>query len=150
MKTFVKRFFANEILAYLFFGVATMIISVLTRLVIFAFWQNATLATAIGNILAILFAFVTNDRYVFKQRSQGWPKRFVKFCLSRAVTFVLDLLLAYLFVDRYPQLVGQFVHHDLETVNTLVTLISQVLVIVLNYILSKLFVFKTKKNEAQS
>ncbi|HEM3540252.1 TPA: GtrA family protein, partial [Streptococcus suis] len=48
-------------------------------------------------------------------------------------------------VQAYPQLIGQFVNHDLTLVNAISTLFSQVLVIVLNYVLSKLFVFKDKK-----
>ncbi|MGQ7741955.1 GtrA family protein, partial [Streptococcus suis] len=57
----------------------------------------------------------------------------------------MDMALAYLLVQAYPQLIGQFVNHDLTLVNAISTLFSQVLVIVLNYVLSKLFVFKDKK-----
>ncbi|HFI0252211.1 TPA: GtrA family protein, partial [Streptococcus suis] len=58
---------------------------------------------------------------------------------------VLDMFLAYLLVQAYPQWIGQFVNNDISLVNAIATLFSQVLVIVLNYFLSKLFIFKDKK-----
>ena len=67
MKTLIKKFFDNEILSYLFFGVATTIVSVGTRLFIYQVSRDERLATAIGNIAGILFAFATNDTIVFKQ-----------------------------------------------------------------------------------
>ena len=60
MKTLIKKFFDNEILSYLFFGVATTIVSVGTRLFIYHVSRDERLATAIGNIAGILFAFATN------------------------------------------------------------------------------------------
>ncbi|MGQ7742397.1 GtrA family protein, partial [Streptococcus suis] len=57
----------------------------------------------------------------------------------------MDMALAYLLVQAYPQLIGQFVNHDLTLVNAISTLFSQVLVIVVNYFLSKLFIFKNTK-----
>ena len=72
MKTLIKKFFDNEILSYLFFGVATTIVSVGTRLFIYQVSRDERLATAIGNIAGILFAFATNDTIVFKQERKGW------------------------------------------------------------------------------
>ena len=60
MKTLIKKFFDNEILSYLFFGVATTLVSVGTRLFIYHVSRDERLATAIGNIAGILFAFATN------------------------------------------------------------------------------------------
>ena len=68
MKRYIKKFFDNEILSYLFFGVATTIVSVGTRMIIFYLTQQELTATALGNITGILFAFFTNDTIVFKQK----------------------------------------------------------------------------------
>lgn len=57
MKRYIKKFFDNEILSYLFFGVATTIVSVGTRMIIFFITRQELLATALGNITGILFAF---------------------------------------------------------------------------------------------
>jgi putative flippase GtrA len=55
------------------------------------------------------------------------------------------MLLAFLLVQAFPGIIGQFVNNDRSLVNAIATLFSQVLVIVLNYVLSKLFVFNSKK-----
>ena len=144
MKKYIKPFFDNEILSYLFFGVATTIVSVATRLLTYQLYPQATLTTIIGDIVGILFAFVTNDTIVFKQSRSGWPGRLLKFVTARLATMAINVGLSFMFVDQFPQIIGQFVGGNIKTVNTIETLAAQVLIIVLNYIFSKLFVF-TKK-----
>ena len=68
MKSLIKKFFDNEILSYLFFGVATTIVSVASRMICYELTSNEILATVIGDVLGILFAFATNDTIVFKQK----------------------------------------------------------------------------------
>ena len=145
MKIPIQKFFNNEILAYLFFGLATTLVSILSRLVIYQLSHQELLATTLANIIGILFAFSTNDRIVFKQARQNWPSRLVKFFLARLSTFLLDLLFTFLFVTRFPNIIGQFVNNNIDKVNTIETAISQFLIIILNYIFSKVFIFKNKK-----
>lgn len=147
MKNYIKRFFNNEILSYLFFGVATTVVAVLTRMLCYAFTSNELLATALGNIAGILFAFATNDTIVFKQERTGWFARFVKFALARLSTFLLDMGLTFIFVTTFPNIIGQFVHNDIKAVNTIETLFAQIVIIVLNYVFSKVFVFKNKSKK---
>ena len=142
MKTYIKKFFDNEILSYLFFGVATTIVSIFVRIVIFYLTQQELVATALGNIAGILFAFFTNDTFVFKQQRKNWFKRLIKFTTARFITFLLDLLLTFIFVTSFPHIIGQFVADSLNTINTIETIFAQVTIIVLNYIFSKVFVFK--------
>lgn len=144
MKSLIKKFFDNEILSYLFFGVATTIVSVASRMICYELTSNEILATVIGDVLGILFAFATNDTIVFKQKRKGWPTRLVKFFTARLATMGLNLLLTFIFVTSFPQIIGQFVNHNIKMVNTIETLIAQVLIIVLNYVFSKLFVFEKK------
>ena len=144
MKSLIKKFFDNEILSYLFFGVATTIVSVASRMLCYEVTGNEILATIIGDVLGILFAFATNDTIVFKQERKGWPDRLVKFFTARLATMGLNLLLTFIFVTSFPQIIGQFVNHNIKMVNTIETFIAQVLIIVLNYVFSKLFVFERK------
>ena len=144
MKSLIKKFFDNEILSYLCFGVATTIVSVASRMICYELTSNEILATIIGDVLGILFAFATNDTIVFKQKRNGWPARLVKFFTARLATMGLNLLLTFIFVTSFPQIIGQFVNHNIKMVNTIETLIAQVLIIVLNYVFSKLFVFEKK------
>lgn len=142
MKTYIKKFFDNEILSYLFFGVATTLVSIIVRITIFYFFKQELWATALGNITGILFAFFTNDTIVFKQKRKNWFKRLIKFTTARFITFLLDLLLTFIFVTSFPHIIGQFVGDNLNTINTIETIFAQVTIIVLNYIFSKVFVFK--------
>ena len=142
MKRSIKTFFDNEILSYLFFGVATTLVSIIVRITIFYLCQQELWATALGNIAGILFAFFTNDTIVFKQKRKNWFKRLIKFTTARFITFLLDLLLTFIFVTSFPHIIGQFVGDNLNTINTIETIFAQVTIIVLNYIFSKVFVFK--------
>ena len=142
MKIPIQKFFNNEILAYLFFGLATTLVSILSRLVIYQLSHQELLATTLANIIGILFAFSTNDRIVFKQARQNWPSRLVKFSLARLSTFLLDLLLTFLFVTQFPHIIGQFVNENLDKINAIETILAQILIIILNYIFSKVFIFK--------
>ena len=141
MKKLIKTFFDNEILSYLFFGGATTLVSILSRLLIYHISHQEILATVLANLIGILFAFLTNDTIVFKQERRNWPTRLAKFFLARLSTLGLDVLLTYIFVTSYPDIIGQFVNDQLDQVNTIETLIAQVLIIILNYIFSKVYVF---------
>ena len=141
MKKLIRAFFDNEILSYLFFGGATTLISIVSRLLIYHISHQEILATALANIIGILFAFLTNDTIVFKQERRNWLTRLAKFFLARLSTLGLDVLLTYIFVTSYPDIIGQFVNDQLDQVNAIETLIAQVLIIILNYIFSKIYVF---------
>ena len=142
MKKLIKTFFDSEILSYLFFGGATTLVSILSRLVIYHISHQEILATALANIIGILFAFITNDTFVFKQERKNWPMRLVKFFLARLSTLVLDLLLTYIFVTTFPDVIGQFVEYNIDRVNMIETILAQILIIILNYIFSKIYIFK--------
>ena len=142
MKICIQKFLNNEILAYLFFGLATTLVSILSRLVIYQLTHKELLATALANIIGILFAFITNDTIVFKQARKNRLIRLVKFTLARLSTFLLDLFLTFLFVTQFPNIIGQFVNHNINNVNSVETVIAQFLIIILNYIFSKVFIFK--------
>ena len=70
MKRLIKAFFNNEILSYLFFGGATTLVSIVSRLVIYHISHQEILATALANIIGILFAFLTNLK---KREGIGQP-----------------------------------------------------------------------------
>ena len=142
MKICIQKFLNNEILAYLFFGLATTLVSILSRLVIYQLTHKELLATGLANSIGILFAFITNDIIVFKQERKNWPKRLVKFSLARLSTFLLDLLFTFLFVTRFPHIIGKFVNENLDKINAIETVLVQFLIIILNYIFSKVFIFK--------
>ncbi len=142
MKICIQKFLSNEILAYLFFGLATTLVSILSRLVIYQLTHKELLATGLANIIGILFAFITNDTIVFKQARQNWSIRLVKFTIARLSTFLLDLFLTFLFVTQFPHIIGQFVNENIDKINAIETIIAQILIIIINYILSKVYIFR--------
>ena len=142
MKKRIQSLFVNELLAYFFFGLATTLVSILSRLVIYQLTHKELLATGLANSIGILFAFITNDTIVFKQARQNWTRRLVKFSLVRLSTFLLDLLFTFLFVTQFPHIIGQFVNDNIDKVNSIETVLAQFFIIILNYIFSKVFIFK--------
>ena len=141
MKKTIAFILNNELLAYLLFGIATTLVSILSRLVIYQLTHKELLATGLANIIGIFFAFITNDTIVFKQTRKNRLIRLVKFSLARLSTFLLDLLFTFLFVTQFPHIIGQFVNENLDKINAIETIIAQLLIIILNYILSKVYVF---------
>lgn len=137
-----KQVLKSELFAYLIFGLLTTLVYLLIRFFVYQLTGQATLSAGVANIMAILFAFITNDQFVFSQKMQGWFKRFWRFILVRLSTLVLDLALAYFLVEKYPHLIGHFVGNDLENINKVESVFAQVLIIVLNYLFSKYLIFR--------
>lgn len=142
MKKQLKVLFDNEIFSYLFFGVSTTLVSIFARLLLYQLTHQELLATALANMIGILFAFITNDTIVFKQVRKNWYLRLIKFFLARLATLLLDLLLTYLFVTEFPSIIGQFVNQNIDRINTIETFLAQILIIIINYIISKVYIFK--------
>lgn len=143
----LKQLLQTEVGLYLIVGVLTTVITIIVKIITYTIISSSTLATVIANIAGISFAFVANDTIVFKQEKHGWQKRLFSFVISRLITLGLDVLLAFLLVDAYPGIIGQFTGGNLQTINLVETIFAQVIIIILNYILSKFFVFKNKKED---
>lgn len=93
-------------------------------------------ATALSWVLTVVFAYWTNRTFVFKSQNrelQSVGKEFISFIGARVATEVLELVLMYVMVDCM---------HGNEYV---AKLIGQTLVILTNYVLSKIWIFKDKK-----
>ena len=88
------------------------------------------LANIISWIAALIFAYITNRIFVFKSKNKNIVKEFTMFTGSRLMTLVLDMLTMFIVVSllKGSDIVGK--------------IISQVIVTVTNYLLSKIFVFK--------
>ena len=138
IKELCKKY--EEIIAYLIVAVLTTIVSWATKFLANAiFFGNTMYPTPMENFIlssinwtvGVIFAYFTNRKYVFKSH-EPMLQEIPKFVLSRVFTLVLDIV-----VMQVLTAVG---------VNLLVaTVISAVLVIVGNYVFSKLFVFQDKK-----
>ena len=122
---------------YLIFGFLAFVLNYVLYLLFDAlFGINYMIATVLSWILTVIFAYWTNRTFVFKSKNTAALslfKEFVSFIGARVATEVIELLFMYLTVD-------------LAGMNSYAAkLIGQVLVIVANYLLSKLWIFKEKK-----
>lgn len=130
----------KEIINYLFFGVLTTIVSLATYyLLVFTILnpENAIelqIANIISWIAAVTFAYITNRKYVFNSKDKNILKEMTKFYSSRITTLILDMSFMYIFVTK------------LNFSDKIIKLIVQVLITILNYILSKLLVFKKRES----
>ena len=92
------------------------------------------IANIISWICGFLFAYFTNRKYVFNSKNNKRFREFISFFLSRISTLILDMLIMFIFVTI------------LKYNNAVFKIISQVIVIVTNYILSKIIVFRKKES----
>ena len=126
----------KEVINYLIFGVLTTIVSLATYWICTTTVLNPVigwqlqLANIISWILAVLFAYFTNRKYVFESTEENKLKEFYKFILARLSTLLIDMFIMWLGVTV------------LKYNDKIIKIISQVVVIVSNYVFSKLFVFK--------
>lgn len=121
----------EEIINYLIFGVLTTIVSILSyRIFTRLFHLNYVISNVLSWIVSVTFAFITNKIYVFKSKEDKLFIEIIKFYLSRLTSLFIELIIMYL-------MVGTFNINDMIS-----KIIVQFIVIILNYILSKLFVFK--------
>lgn len=133
----------QEIINYLIFGVLTTVVSLITYyvLTIIILDPKLNLELQIANILSwcigVLFAYFTNRKFVFNSTNQNKKKEFFTFVSARVSTLILDMLVMFIGVSL-------FYFND-----KIVKLISQVLVIIGNYILSKIIVFKKDSYEEE-
>lgn len=81
--------------------------------------------------------------FLSNKEKAGASARFVKFALARLSTFCWTWGSIH-FCHNISNIIGQFVHNDIKAVNTIETLFAQIVIIVLNYVFSKVFVFKNK------
>lgn len=140
MKKLWKLFVNRETITYGIAGVSTTVVNFIAyHLFCNILGIPNLIANAIAWVIAVAFAYVVNARWVFQDKQEdaaGESKKIVKFFSARLVTFGVEELGMFLLVDL------------LHGPNMIMKAIVAVLVIILNYIFSKLFVF-TKKNKEE-
>ncbi|HBF0843224.1 TPA: GtrA family protein [Clostridioides difficile] len=124
----------RETILYLFFGAFTTFVNIVsylffTRVILF----NFMVANALAWILAVLFAYVTNKFFVFESKRieiKFLFKEFLSFVSFRLLSGVVEMLIMYVMIDLL------FVN------DVIVKIFTNIVVIVLNYLFSKMIIFK--------
>ena len=131
----------EEIANYLIFGVLTTIVSFVTYL-LFAntfLAQKSDLDIQIANVLswicAVTFAYITNRIFVFKSKVKGRKqlKEITNFIIARIASLLIDMAMMYILYS--------LMHID----DTIAKIIVQFVVVIMNYVFSKLIIFKKEE-----
>lgn len=126
-----KRY--KEIINYGIFGVLTTLVNIISYFILTKiFGIQYLISNAIALILAILFAYITNRLFVFESKNKNIIKELLLFFYYRLITSVIDMGLMYIFVS--------LLHFN----DMIMKIISNIIVILLNYVFSKLYIFKNK------
>ena len=124
----------REVLGYLFFGVATTLVNMGVCFICNNALQiDYKVSNAIGWFISVLFAFVTNKYFVFESKHEdktGFFKEMVLFYWYRILSFIIDMAMMIVLIDY------------LHTGDFWAKMVTQVVVVVLNYFFSKFFIFK--------
>ena len=134
LKKLLKKY--EDVLTYLFFGVLTTAVNYLVYLPCYNLLHlSAAVSNAVAWAFAVAFAYLTNKPFVFK--SHDWSAKTVvpeltKFVMTRVGSGAAETVFIFLMVDV------------LDWNGNVMKLITSVLVVILNYVGSKLLVFRRK------
>lgn len=122
--------FEKEFTLYVVFGVLTTIVNILVYLFFTKLCGvNYIISNVIAWVLSVLFAYITNRIWVFERKNTNIIKEVLTFFAGRMFSGALDTGLMYLFVDV------------LMTGDVFAKIVVQVVVVIVNYLFSKLIVF---------
>jgi len=141
----IKRIYQKykEIINYLIFGFLTTVISLGTYYLLTMTILNPNnpielqITNVISWIVAVNFAYFTNRKYVFNSKNKKIFSEMIKFYLARIASLLIDMLLMYILVSK------------LKYNDKIMKIIVQIVVIVMNYIFSKVIIFKKIEGEAK-
>lgn len=127
----------TEAMRYLVFGALTTIVNILTFAIFNAFGFPTLVSNTIAWIVGVIFAYITNKYCVFdaktKSKKDG-AREVTSFVIARLITLGIESVMMWFFVD--------ILHWNA----ILMKVIANIVVIILNFVFSKLFIFK--KNNA--
>lgn len=131
----------KEIILYVFFGALTTGVNYgVYYLLAHPFGWDVLPSNLIAWAAGVLFAFVTNKLYVFESKDLSFQvvaREFLTFTAARIFSGILDTIIMVVFVD----VLG---FNDLW-----IKILSNIVVIIVNYILSKLFIFRSGKSDSK-
>ena len=137
---FLKKFFINnkQSIMYLIFGVVTTVVNVVVYYISYNLLSIPNvISTIIAWIVAVIIAYFTNKLWVFESKSFA-PSVFFReisaFFSCRLLTGAMDVAIMWFGVD------------SLSFNSTIIKILANIIVIIANYTVSKLFIFNKKSN----
>ena len=144
MKNLINKLFGlykkyKEIFWYLVVGGLTTVVSFATYAIFYNLCEiNAALSETLSWACAVLFAYPTNKFLVFEHHGKNILLEFFSFVMSRVATGLFGIGFMWLFVDV------------LHGHSLLMMALSSIVVLVLNYVFSKLITFRKSKNDKKA
>ena len=126
----------EEVWNYLISGALGVVVNLAAYELCRKLGAEIILSNVISWIIAVIFMYITNKFFVFKSKTENFKKflkEFAAFVTARIFTLLVETLILYL---------GVYV---LNINDLIIKIVAQIVVIILNYILSKLIIFKKKK-----
>lgn len=123
----------KETFRYIIVGGLTTLVSITSYFLIRLILSDVTICTLISWVCAVLFAYVANRLFVFKSKNKNKTKEFVSFVSSRIFSLLVELVVMLLLTSVF------------KINDKIAKIFVQFIILVLNYITSKLFVFKKEK-----
>ena len=135
LKEYIKKY--KEVILYIIFGVLTTLVNLVSFYIMNSLlkWED-NISNLIAIILAILVAYFTNKDLVFHSGAKTIKEKlgqFFKFILGRAFTMVVEFI-------------GGIILFKLPIPNIISKAFLTVIVIILNFFISKFFAFKSKRS----
>jgi len=125
----------RETLLYLFFGVLSIAVNLLAYAVFERFLNTPLIVNILSWIVQVLFAFWTNSTWVFRTKTDSKKEKLMQlfsFSAGRLFSLFVEEGIIFVFITKlgFPEMLVKF--------------IAQIIIAILNYIVSKLFVFRKK------
>ena len=138
MKELIKKVLNKDVMSYIVFGVLTTLVNLITFSILNGLLKiDGNIANLIAIPLSIIFAYFTNRKWVFHTDAKGFNENFNEFCkfiAGRAVTMFIEFFgCMLLFKTPIPEFISK--------------LGINVIIIILNFFMSKFFAFKKKDNK---
>ena len=137
VKKIIKKLLTREVILYVLFGILTTIVNLGSFYIMNSlFHWNENISNLIAILLAVLFAYITNKDLVFHSGAETIKEKimeFIRFMAGRAFTMIVEF-------------VGGLILFELPIPNIITKMGLTVIVVILNFFISKFFAFKSKKD----
>lgn len=147
MKSLILKYYFmyHEIIMYLIFGGLATGFNIISYMLLSKLGLDTWVANALAWAFSVLFAYYCNRKWVFKSHKKGkglW-KEFNSFVMCRALTGVIDEIIVVIGVDYIYAI--YLMPFEAAQWGVLVKVISNLIVIILNYVFSVFWIFKKKR-----
>lgn len=133
IKELMKKYLTKEVILYIILGICTTAVNFGSFFIMTTFFKiDNNVSNFFAIILAVLFAYFTNKDWVFHSKAQGIKeklKEFLKFVAGRGVTMIIEYF-------------GGMLLFMLPILPMISKCIISVIVVILNYVISKVYTFR--------